>query len=97
MFIDALSNYLLFCREILKLPTPLKYIAGATKVEEYRMTALYGTSFGGKDFGGRVEEPYITYEGQIKSYDTKPTEILRPFFEHLWDELGLTRPDREQL
>ena len=58
-FILALSTYLPFCRDILKLSLPLKFIAGATRVEGYTMTAPSGMHFNGiEKFGGRVVERF---------------------------------------
>jgi len=82
----------------LELPLPLKFIVGATKVENYRMAAPNGTSFPGlQKFGGRVVEDHIVYEGTITNFDSDPKVLLRPFFENIWEECGLKRPDREQL
>ena len=48
-------------------------------------------------FGGRVVEDHIVYEGTITDFDSDSKVLLRPFFEKLWEECGLKRPDREQL
>lgn len=97
-FIQTLSNYLPFCKDILELTLPLKFIAGATKVKGYRMTAPNGMHFKGiEKFGGRVVDEHIIYEGTITEFDSDPKVLLRTFFEKIWDECGLIRPDREQL
>jgi len=97
-FIQTLSTYLTFCRDILNLPLPLKFIAGATGVEGYRMTAPSGMDFGGFErFGGRVVEENLIYEGTIPDYELPVTSILRPFFDYVWEECGLNRPDKERL
>lgn len=97
-FIFTFSSYLPFCRDFLKLPLPLKFIAGATKVEGYRMTAPNGIRFGGiNQFGGRVVKEHLIYEGSIIDFNSDAKILLRPFFEKIWDECGLKRPDREQL
>ena len=78
--------------------TPLKFIAGATGVEGYRMTAPSGMDFGGFErFGGRVVEENLIYEGTIPNYELPVTSILRPFFDYVWEECGLNRPDKERL
>lgn len=97
-FIDTLKNYLNFASSILKLKLPLRLVVGATDVMGYRMTAPSGAYFPGlARYGGNVVEDNIIYEGEITNYESKPTEILRPFFDHVWEECGLTRPDQEML
>jgi hypothetical protein len=97
-FLQTLSTYLTFCREILELPLPLKFIVGATKVKDYRMAAPNGTYFPGlQKFGGRVVEDHIIYDGTITDFSSDPKVTLLPFFEKLWEECGLQRPDREKL
>jgi hypothetical protein len=97
-FTQTLSTYLTFCRDILNLPLPLKFIAGATGVEGYRMTAPSGMDFGGFErFGGRVVEENLIYEDTIPDYELQVTSILRPFFDYVWEECGLNRPDKERL
>lgn len=94
----TLANYLEFAEKALQLPPPLRIIAGATNVEGYRMTAPTGLSFAGlEQFGGRVVEPHIVYEGTIESYQRKASQILRPFFNQVWEECGLERPDKANL
>lgn len=97
-FISSLANYLQFSKNVLKLPLPIRFIAGATNVKGYRMTAPTGMHFGGfEKFAGSVVEQHITYDGKIENYDEKVTDILRPFFNHIWEECGLDRPDKEYL
>ncbi|WP_447963332.1 hypothetical protein [Nitrospira sp. Ecomares 2.1] len=95
-FIQTLSTCLPFCKDILELPLPLKFIVGATKVEGYKMAVPNDMHFNGK-FDGKVFNEHIVYEGTITGYDIVPKVILRPFFEKIWEECGLQRPDREQL
>jgi hypothetical protein len=94
IFNSTLENYLKFATNQLGLSTPLKYIAGAAGVKDYRMTV--GVS-GLIDFGGRVIKENIVYEGLITDYKQKTTEILRPLFNHIWQECNLDRPDVEVL
>jgi hypothetical protein len=93
VFNETLANYLSFVSAILKLPPPLKFIAGATDVEGYRM-AMPG-SF--PSYSGIVVNKDIVFEGMIDGYEKKPADILRPFFNHVWEECGLERPDIEIL
>jgi len=94
-FLYTLTNYLKFASDTLHLQLPLRFIAGATDVEGYRMTSPPGMHFIGDQFSGNVVDEHIIYEGVIKSYDVKVTEVLRPFFDYVWEECGLDRPDKE--
>lgn len=93
LFIQTLSSYLPFCRDILKLALPLNFIAGATRVEGYRMWLPNNI----RQFGERVHAENIIHEGEITDYNMASTVILRPFFEKIWEECGLERPNRDQL
>ena len=76
----------------------MRFIVGATDVAGYRMTAPQGMDFPGYErFRGNVVKPHVIYEGLISDYDMKVTDMLRPFFELLWEECGLNRPDKEIL
>jgi hypothetical protein len=95
IFARTLANYLQFAQETLKLLLPLKIKAGATNVEGYRMIAPTGMHFSSGKFDGRVVDQHITWEGTIEDYAMQPHQILRPFFNHVWDACGLERPDQE--
>jgi hypothetical protein len=96
VFSDTLENYLQLASGPLSLALPLRFIAGATDVAGYRMTAPRNTYFPTRDprFGGRVDAQHITFEGQIDGYGKNAADILTPFFEHLWHECGLERGPR---
>ncbi len=93
VFNKTLTSYMSFAKDILNLPLPLKFIAGATDIEGYKMA--------GPDpynrFQGRAFSKHIMFEGEITDYSQTTTEILRPFFNHVWEEFGLTRPATEYL
>ena len=97
IFKNTLIAYLKFAEETLHLTLPLRLMAGATKVEGYRMVAPQGMSFGFERFDGRVVEPHIVYEGIVENYQSEPAQILRPFFNRVWEECGLDRPDQDSL
>ena len=90
IFVVTLGHYLKFAGDILKLSGPLKFIAGATDVLGYRMIVPYGV---GPGFNGDVVEDHVTFDGIIEDYSKEPHIILRPFFERIWEECGLERPD----
>ena len=96
IFIETLYSYLNFAHEKLKLSLPLKLIVGATDVRDFRMAAPSGMTFDER-FGGKVIENDLIKEMKIDNYDTPPRSILMPFFRYVWEECGLTRPDKESL
>lgn len=92
-FIRALSNYLGFAKNTLGLPPPLKFIVGFANVEGFRMapTGVGAFNLYGSD---AVLDQHIVETGQITDYETEPLELLRPFFERVWRECGVSeRPD----
>ncbi len=91
----ALTNYLTFTKNTLRISPPLKLIAGATRVEGYKMS-LPSSHFH-TPFGGNVVEQNIVYSAIIQTYEQKPFDILLPFFEYVWRECGLERPKLEVL
>jgi hypothetical protein len=94
VFLDTLENYLRIASGELSLALPLRFMAGATDVEGYRMTAPTGIRFNSRDprFGGRVDARNIVFEGEILEYGKDPAAVLLPFFEYLWNECGVERP-----
>jgi len=93
VFTSTLNNYLDFAKRTLQIPLPLKFRAGATNVEGYRMSRPYTNGY----FDGYAFERDIVYEGEIRDYSEGPSEILRPFFDWVWVKCGLVRPDVESL
>ena len=96
-FISTLATYLPFYRDSLKLQPPIKLMAGMTGVKNYKMSMPSGIHSNFDQFQGRVVNENIEFECTIDNLDATPTSILRPFFEHVWEECGLNRPDREKL
>jgi hypothetical protein len=94
VFTNTLTSYLDFANRTLGIPLPLKFIAGAANVEGYQMTHPFTTPI---EFYGRCLERNIVYEDEIRDYAESPFKILRPFFEKVWDQCGLMRPDVESL
>jgi len=95
IFYRTLVNYLDFAKTTLKVPLPLKLIAGATDVEGYRMPHPPGMHFGGFErFRGNIVEQHIIYDGIVESYNLDATQILLPFYEYVWEECGLNRPEK---
>lgn len=91
VFNFTLDNYLLFMNKVLGAQLPLRYRVGATNVYGYQM----GTKDRYNRLQGSVVNDNIVFEGEITSFDSKPADILRPFFEHLYEECGLDRSNFE--
>jgi hypothetical protein len=93
-FVNTLEKYLRFARQTLNLSLPLKLVAGLTRVQGFKM-AMPGTPW--ERFQGHIVEPDLNYSVLINDYETPSPKILRPFFEYVWRECGLTRPEVERL
>jgi len=93
-FINTLENYLRFARQTLNLSMPLKLVAGLTRVQGFKM-GLPANPW--ERFGGHIITPDINYSAEIADYATPPAKILRPFFEYVWRECELSRPDVDRL
>ena len=89
MFTETLSNYLQFAQQHLRLPVPLQLEAGLTGIKGYPIAVEQGMP-------GRVLTNHVQWTGTIPSYDIAAHEILRPFFDYMWAECGVVRPDRLQ-
>jgi hypothetical protein len=87
MFTETLSNYLEFARQHLQLPVPVQLEAGLTGIKGYPIAIEQGMP-------GRILTNHVQWTGTIPSYEIPPHEILRPFFDYMWAECGLVRPDR---
>jgi hypothetical protein len=96
-FVATLGRYIQFARYTLNAELPLTFIAGVTGVEDYRMTAPKGMYLAEGQFGGRSIKDEIVFEGTVPNYDVDLRQVLRPFFERIWEECGLDRPPRENL
>jgi hypothetical protein len=91
-FVRALDNYRNFAKSTLIAELPLRFIAGLTGIEEFKIQAPRGMTFGGfEKYAGRAVEAHIVFEGTV-DWSTPSLEVLRPFFEAVWDTFGLQRP-----
>jgi hypothetical protein len=90
LYAEMLGNFLAFAKNTLLLPPPLKFVAGMTNVRGYKMALPSG--FFDK-FGGEIMEDHIIYTDLVPDLEVDPATFLRPFFEYVWEELGLDRPD----
>jgi hypothetical protein len=95
----TLNNYLNFYKKFLNIPNPLKFIAGLVNIKDYKMTAPSGMGFnhGLDKFGGYTVNENIVYEGTIEGNNNNSSIILRPFYEKVWEECGIKRPDKQIL
>jgi len=83
--INALSQYLKFARDHLKIATPLRWVAGMKDIHEHRLAIQDG-------YSGLSYKNTITSTGLISDYTTPIHEILLPFFDAVWREFGKRRP-----
>ena len=98
VFADTLTSYLAFSASRLRASPPVRVMAGATGVAGYRMSAPHGTQFGGlESYSGYAVQDSITWTTDLDSLEVPARQVLLPFFQHVWDECGLKRPDNERL
>lgn len=96
-FNTTMQNYLKFAREVLGLRAPVRFVAGITDVKGYRLAPPQGGRFVGSNYGGHIVEDHVLYDGTIDNLEDLPERILRPFYERVWEECGLKRPDSDFL
>lgn len=93
-YVKALHNYLEFARDALNIEPPVRVICGVTGISNYRMTAPTNMHFGAGDrFGGRFVESEVAHSTRIDTFDVEVLNVLRPYFDRVWDECGVQRPD----
>ncbi|WP_420208931.1 hypothetical protein [Candidatus Electronema sp. JC] len=95
IFVNTLDSYLKFAREKLQITLPLKLIAGVDNVKDFKMKINSGRN--SYWFEGNIVDEHLIKKITIDNYDTPPRLILMPFFKYVWEECGLTRPDKESL
>lgn len=83
--IHALSQYLRFARDTLKLPLPLRWVAGIREIENHQF------EFDDHEFGRSLHRD-CTEEGLVDDYTARIHRIVEPFFDKLWLEFGRRRP-----
>lgn len=85
-FLQALTNFLIFARDHLRLSVPLRLIAGIDGVKGFSIAVRHGLA-------GNIVKDSIVHEAWIESYDVVPCECLLPLFKMIWEYAGLDRPD----
>ena len=88
VFNVALSSYLQFYRDQLKLPCPLRVIAGMTGIQGYKM----GVKDSFDKFQGKMFCDSLEHEIDISNYDgvDKPASVMRPFYDYVWGVVALS-------
>src|SRR5258708_400017 len=95
VFTSTLANYLDVAANTLRLPLPLSVTAGVSGIRGFRLSVspeIFGNPYIGKALHPTIADPI-----QVSSYDKPIASLLRPFFNHVWEEFGEDRPDVEQL
>jgi hypothetical protein len=82
----ALRDFLRFSRAMLEQPAPVHVEA-----------SLRGILGAGLDFGrgprGNALAPDVVWRKDLDSHDCDPCQVLRPFFEEVWENFGIRRND----
>jgi len=86
VFTETLTNYLTFSKTVLNLPPLLQIEAGLTGIKGYPIALQYG-------FHGSILTDHVLWTGEIPSYELSAEQVLKPFFDYMWAECGVTRPE----
>lgn len=86
IFEDGLARYLRVAREKLALTPPLVAVAGVANLENHRLT-LSETQI-----SSQIYESSLSREIVIEDPDRPVAEILHPFYEALYDAVGVRLP-----
>ncbi len=86
IFIKALKEYIAFSSDKLQLNPPLIIIAGIVNIEGYCLALL------NNEYSSPILDSAITKEILIDNLETPVEEILKPFFDSIYDAVGLTQP-----
>jgi hypothetical protein len=84
-FVNTLQNYLVFARDHLKLPLPLRVEAGLVGIKDYPITV---NSF---NIVGKSLRDSISRQCEVSAYDKPAWEILGLFFDRIWANCGIQR------
>lgn len=89
----SLSHYLRVAKDHLGVTLPLRFIAGVDGVKGYRMALPSGHW---ERFDGRMVDNHVFLEGLIEDFGANAHDMLLPFYQRLWRECGLKRPERDE-
>jgi len=89
-FVNSLKNYLVFARDYLKLPLPLRIEAGLVGIKGYPITV------NSSNFAGKSLRDSISWQDEVSAYDKPAWEILGPFFDRIWANCGIQRTTQHQ-
>jgi hypothetical protein len=89
-FTATLANYLAFIQHTLRLPPPLSVTAGISGIRGFRLELAPGRPHIGKALHRSIALPI-----QVNSFNQPSSFILRPFFNHVWEQFGEDRPQND--
>lgn len=89
VFYRHLSLYMKCLKDHLKVPPPIRFIAGLSGVKDYQIAV---PSNYGPGIKGTCYDEDVIYEGLISNYSEEPEELLDSFFDEMWDSFGVQRP-----
>lgn len=91
VFVDGLINFLEVASENLRLDLPLTVETGIAGVKNYRLAVDYKCF--DSNIIGMILKENITYNTELNQWGLDVYEILKPFFEEIYDAAGEKRPD----
>jgi hypothetical protein len=91
VLIDTLVNYVAVAKDV-KLALPLQLKMGIVGVGDYRL-AVDRQYFHYDEYAGRILNNTVLYDTILSDWSADPFELLKPFFEEVYDKAGISRPD----
>ena len=90
ILLDRMLNFLNVAQQHLSLELPLEVGVALECVRDYLV--IISDRIGPFDSYTPILVDRIEGHFQIEDYDMDPAEILKPFFEKIYDEAGMERP-----
>lgn len=87
---SALQNFLSFAEQKLANTLPFRLTLGIVNIEGFRLMLPNG--YPNKLSNPIYDKNIILKDIEISNYACKAEEILEPFFEKVWDSVGLSKP-----
>jgi hypothetical protein len=92
VLVDTLRNFIAIARDKMAIKVPVQVKTGLVGVRGFRL-AVPPEYFAFSEMEGHILREAIVFETSLGDWSTHPFDILKPFFETIYDAAGLKRPD----
>jgi len=92
VLVDTLRNFIAIARDKMAIKVPVQVKTGLVGVHGFRL-AVPPEYFAFSEMEGHILREAIVFETSLGDWSTHPFDILKPFFETIYDAAGLKRPD----